>query len=1530
MMNQALLKIVAILVFMLLSIDAAIAQTPFSDTPNPQWRTTLGVGVSASFDSPDEACRAQHGHFNPKAIYQSPTQRSWRVYDCNWTRTGISNSVLPAYVSLRCPETPTNLALRFPGVCVNQFEERAEQDCGGCGNNGQSSAPVPMVGNPINLESGAKSMTVVDYSTSDGLFRVDRNYRNRARGFEALSGTEAFGFGPFWHGLVPGKLVAGGYRSDEAQYFANDGSYQYFTVPNSTDPNRLIFKQKNSGRLTLALLNVPSGTARAAVIQGTAAPNSELRIDFPNGDYIRYAWVAAYNTSESNRLAMPVEHSLASGYKRYFDYNAADIVPYRIRDNFGRTMTLTWADGRDSDIVGVPSDAYKFPTIREIGLPDGTKLTYGYTKLFGRDDLLTSVQHTSGTGSVLWGRTYLYEDPRNRYWLTGTLDQNGARLSTYAYNGAGMVTLSERAGGVDRYQVQHFNINNGESQRIVTNPLSHVETFRFVGGISRRQLLSQIDGAANGTVPARSRTLTYSSSLLATEIDARGTSTKFINDTLNLRPNIITEAFGTPTARTTNISWHPTLDLPVEKSRPGLKINHIYDAQGRLISRSETDTTTHSLPYPTAQQVRTTSYIWDVNGRLLSLNGPRPATALGADDITTFTYDASGNMLTMINPLGHITRFGGYDANGRPALMTDPNGIETAFTYDERGRAKTITLKHPTIAANDAVTTLDYDVEGRVVGITAPAIEKLIMDYDLAGRLKSVRAADGERIDYSHDAMSNVTAEIVKRADASVARNITRTFDALGRMLTETFGPDRTSTWEYDKNDNPVKRVSARNYSTVAAFDPLDRLISTVAPDSGTTSLAYNNLDDVTASTDAASVQTTMVRNGFGEVIQEVSPDRGTSIYYYDAAGDMTVMIDGRGQRVEFTRDIAGRLLTKTPVGRPSSEVITYTYDTAAIEGSFGVGRLATVVDASGTTRFAYDHRGNVGTKQQAVGASAAANLTYAYDQAGRITQITYPSGRQVNYARDAKGRVIDVNTRQAPGAPLVTLASSLEYEPFGSLKSATYGNSLKLVQDWGNDGRLSAKRLVRSNATSLSSLSYGYDNDDNITSITDEVDVARSTSFAFDSMDRITRIDNAGSSGIKREDQFHDKNGNRLRIERRAQPGDVAPLNTDIYTIASGTNRLASIATAAGTRALNYDARGNLTAETRPGAITVTASYDGYARLTSYVRTGEASLSFIYNGMDDRVHEVRDGNARHYVYDGAGRVLGEYGAGAADVAAEYIWLSPDAAKSNQPFGGDDGVGGYAPLAIASAPAGGATQLLWVHGNHLGVPVAYTDNTGVEVTPPAFTQIAFPGQMRTIPDLYYNRYRDYDPTTGRYIQADPIGLAGDANPYGYAGANPVNMVDPDGRRIRLAAHPVIRGVYHTKIIIAPDDPGLCGCVDSQETLGAGPSTVFALGAVLEKGRNRERDVSEPYVWYVDLPLPSGKTECQMIYALHKAFNSYQNNKPYDLFPGKEPFDENYNSNSFTHGLLNAAGYENIPAPEVNVPGWDKPLPLDGF
>ncbi|WP_239375260.1 RHS repeat-associated core domain-containing protein [Snodgrassella gandavensis] len=57
--------------------------------------------------------------------------------------------------------------------------------------------------------------------------------------------------------------------------------------------------------------------------------------------------------------------------------------------------------------------------------------------------------------------------------------------------------------------------------------------------------------------------------------------------------------------------------------------------------------------------------------------------------------------------------------------------------------------------------------------------------------------------------------------------------------------------------------------------------------------------------------------------------------------------------------------------------------------------------------------------------------------------------------------------------------------------------------------------------------------------------------------------------------------------------------------------------------------------------------------------------------------------------------------------------------------------------------------------------------------------LRFPGQYYDAKTgLSYNYFRDYDAKTGRYIQSDPIGLAGGVNTYGYVGGNPLVYSDP--------------------------------------------------------------------------------------------------------------------------------------------------------
>src|SRR5439155_3391704 len=110
-------------------------------------------------------------------------------------------------------------------------------------------------------------------------------------------------------------------------------------------------------------------------------------------------------------------------------------------------------------------------------------------------------------------------------------------------------------------------------------------------------------------------------------------------------------------------------------------------------------------------------------------------------------------------------------------------------------------------------------------------------------------------------------------------------------------------------------------------------------------------------------------------------------------------------------------------------------------------------------------------------------------------------------------------------------------------------------------------------------------------------------------------------------------------------------------------------------------------------------------------------------------------------------------------------------------------------------------QPFFIYGDHLNAPRAIADTTGKVVwrwegdpfgtTSPdedpdrdrkTFTyNLRLPGQYFDLETgLMYNYFRHYDPRTGRYIQADPIGLAGGTNPYNYVLGNSVNNIDPYG------------------------------------------------------------------------------------------------------------------------------------------------------
>lgn len=89
--------------------------------------------------------------------------------------------------------------------------------------------------------------------------------------------------------------------------------------------------------------------------------------------------------------------------------------------------------------------------------------------------------------------------------------------------------------------------------------------------------------------------------------------------------------------------------------------------------------------------------------------------------------------------------------------------------------------------------------------------------------------------------------------------------------------------------------------------------------------------------------------------------------------------------------------------------------------------------------------------------------------------------------------------------------------------------------------------------------------------------------------------------------------------------------------------------------------------------------------------------------------------------------------------------------------------------------------------------------------------LRFPGQYYDAEtSLHYNYFRDYDPTTGRYIESDPIGLDAGVNTYAYAEGNPLINIDPDG------------GMVLPKVVVEEIIEGLKCLLAEAEAIGGDP------------------------------------------------------------------------------------------------------------
>jgi RHS repeat-associated protein len=160
----------------------------------------------------------------------------------------------------------------------------------------------------------------------------------------------------------------------------------------------------------------------------------------------------------------------------------------------------------------------------------------------------------------------------------------------------------------------------------------------------------------------------------------------------------------------------------------------------------------------------------------------------------------------------------------------------------------------------------------------------------------------------------------------------------------------------------------------------------------------------------------------------------------------------------------------------------------------------------------------------------------------------------------------------------------------------------------------------------------------------------------------------------------------------------------------------------------------------------------------------------------------------RQYIHDEDGRLVGEYDS-SGDLIAEHLWLgdTPVAvlkpASSSVVFGGTI-AGNWAvyyvqpdQLNTPRLVVNSANVAVWTWDSApFGESVADQNPAGLGTF--AYS-LRFPGQQfDSTTRLHYNYYRDYEPATGRYVQVDPLIVAGVSDePFSYAGASPLLYTD---------------------------------------------------------------------------------------------------------------------------------------------------------
>jgi RHS repeat-associated protein len=740
---------------------------------------------------------------------------------------------------------------------------------------------------------------------------------------------------------------------------------------------------------------------------------------------------------------------------------------------------------------------------------------------------------------------------------------------------------------------------------------------------------------------------------------------------------------------------------------------------------------TFRLPVEINEPGRRTNLAYDGAGNLLTQTVTDAATTVSRT--WTFAYTALGQVLSIDGPrsdVSDITTFTYYacasgGACGQLQTVTDAAGNLTTFgSYNAHGQPLSVTDPNGTLIA------LTYDNRQRLTSRSV-AGETTALEYWPTGLLKKVTQPDGSFASYGYDSAHRLTS-----VTDTEGNSIVYTLNSAGQRLTEEVRDSLSvlkfrRTHTYNALGRETEELGTASQTTSFVYDANGNVTEIEDPRGRITTQAYDELHRLANLTDAELKSTQFSYDGADNLLSVLDPRSLLTSYVYNGFGETVALTSPDTGASSSPRDAAGNLDLATDARNKTGNL---SHD--------ALNRVTSVVYPDETLAFTYD-QGN-GKGQLTAMTDGAGTTSWTYDAAGRVTERSRATGAvtlEVGYGYDIFGRLATLTTPsgQVLGYEYQNgrlsgltvngawLLSQVAYQPFGPTKSWTWGNGTTTTRTYDTDGQLTQ---ISSAGTS----SYTFFLDGLIASRTDDF-VASIPSTA----------------------------------------------GTTNFAISSTSNRVES-ASGLLTRSYGYDAAGHTTSD-GSGSFT----YDDAGRLKTATSAG-LTTTYGYNGLGERVKKTSSSSTRYFAYDEAGHLIGEYDTAGA-LLQETVWF------------------GDIPVATLRPAGGGGVEIYYIHSDHLNTPRRITrpaDNTilwrwdsepygstPANEDPDGDTvvfayHLRFPGQyFDAETGLHYNYFRDYDAVTGRYIQSDPIGLAGGINTYGYGYDNPLRYIDPRGLDIAV-------------------------------------------------------------------------------------------------------------------------------------------------